>query len=114
MSDFSKTYSQLVIQPIDLINAFKIEFCFASVIKWLTKWHMNKTQENLSKVRYYTSLCKNINEPIGLRFALRMYCLSNGFIKSTNQECLLTEVTDLIFAGMLDDAITITKVRSSI
>ena len=104
MPDYSKTYSTLVVQPVDMVNAFKLDFCFASVIKWLTKWHIDKKSENLIKAKYYTALCTGTNEPIGLRFALRMYCLANGFITSTSQSCLLLNVTDSILNGNLVEA----------
>ena len=104
MPDYSKTYSTLVVQPVDMVNAFKLDFCFASVIKWLTKWHIDKKSENLIKAKYYTALCTGTNEPVGLRFALRMYCLANGFIASTSQSCLLLNVTDSILNGNLVEA----------
>ena len=104
MPDYAKTYSTLVVQPVDMVNAFKLDFCFASVIKWLTKWHIDKKSENLIKAKYYTALCTGTNEPVGLRFALRMYCLANGFIASTSQSCPLLNVTDCILNGNLVEA----------
>ena len=105
MPDYAKTYSTLVVQPVDLVNAFKLDFCFASVIKWLTKWHIDdKKSENLIKAKYYTALCTGTNEPVGLRFALRMYCLANGFITSTSQSCPLLSVTDCILNRNLVEA----------
>lgn len=104
MPDYAKTYSTLVVQPVDLVNAFKLDFCFASVIKWLTKWHMDKKSENLMKAKYYTALCTGTKEPVGFCFALRVYCLTNGFITSMNQSCLLLDVVDGILIGKTYEA----------
>lgn len=104
MPDYTKTYSTLVVQPVDLVNAFKLDFCFASVIKWLTKWHMDKKSENLMKAKYYTALCTGTNEPVGLMFSLRMYCLANGFITSIEQSCLLLDIVYGILIGKIHEA----------
>ena len=79
MPDYAKTYSTLVVQPVDMVNSFKLDFCFASVIKWLTKWHIDdKKSESLIKAKYYTALCTGTNEPVGPRFALRLLYIQKG------------------------------------
>lgn len=105
MTDYSKTYSTLVVQPIDLINAYKLDFCFASVIKWMTKWQMENKAEYITKARYYVSLCETSEVPESFMFALRMYCLANGFIKTLSGNCLLLVVADLVSAKMINHAI---------
>ena len=103
--DYSKTYSTLVVQPIDLINAYKLDFCFASVIKWLTKWQMEKKNEYITKARYYVSLCECSQVPPSFLFALRMYCLVNGFIKSLSENCLLTRAIEDVANKRIEHAI---------
>lgn len=104
LPDYSKTYSTLVVQPIDLINAYKLDFCFASVIKWLTKWQMENKSEYITKARYYVTLCESSEVPASFLFALRMYCLVNGFIKSLSGNCLLITIADLVANKRLDYA----------
>lgn len=105
MPDYAKTYSTLVVQPVDLVNAFKLDFCFASVIKWLTKWHIDKKSENLIKAKYYTALCTGTTEPVGFRFALRMYCVVNGFMKvDSSSTCMLLDVVHDVMKGDIDNA----------
>lgn len=99
-----ESYATLVIQPIDLIRAFKVDFCLASVIKWLTKWHMDKKVEYLNRAKYYINLCEvEYSKP--LLFAIRMYCILNGFMKDNSSTCLLVEVSDLILQSKRDQAI---------
>lgn len=105
MPDYSKTYSTLVVQPIDLINAYKLDFCFASVIKWLTKWQMEKKTEYIIKARYYVSLCESSQVPSSFLFALRMYCLVNGFTKSLSENCLLTNIAEHVANKRIEYAI---------
>lgn len=99
-----ESYSILAIQPIDLVRAFKLDFCFASVIKWLTKWHMEKKTEYLTRAKYYINLCDNTENPTGLLFSLRMYCILNGFMKKDAQSCFLMDVCSLILKGDKDSA----------
>lgn len=100
-----ESYAKLIIQPIDLIRAFKVEFCLASVIKWLTKWHMEKTSECLTRAKYYIPLCENMEYSNSLLFALRMYCILNGFMKDNSSTCLLIEVVKSIMHSKQDEAI---------
>lgn len=106
MPDFSKTYSQLVIQPIDLIYTFNVDFCFASVIKWLTKWHMDgRKNEHLSKAKYYLDLCGYTKPSKELYFAIRLYCMINGFITKEQKRCLLERVSyELLVSSNMDNA----------
>ena len=104
MPDYTKTYGSLVIQPIDLINAFKLDFCFASVIKWLTKWHMERKNEDILKAKYYSRLCYGIEPSNPLKFALRMYCQLNGFLSVGATSCLLMDVTSDIMEGNIERA----------
>ncbi len=100
-----ETYSTLVVQPIDLIRAFKVDFCLASVIKWLTKWHMEKKTEYLTRAKYYVNLCEsNYSYSSELLFGLRMYCILNGFMKDNSSTCLLLSVVQDVMEGKLDDA----------
>ena len=98
-----ETYSTLVVQPIDLIRVFKVEFCLASVIKWLTKWHMEKKVEYLQRAGYYVDLCESEWDK-RLYFALRMYCIVNGFMKDNASTCLLVDVMWDIKHGNRNDA----------
>lgn len=99
-----ESYATLIVQPIDLIRAFKVDFCLASVIKWLTKWHMEKKVESLSRAKYYVNLCES-NYSSELLFALRMYCIVNGFMKADNSStCLLLSVVQDVMEKKLDDA----------
>lgn len=111
MPDCSKTYSTLVVQPIDLINAFKLDFCFASVIKWLTKWQMEKKNEHLTRAKYYLPFCTNSKVTDEFEFALTMYCIANSFIKSPNEQCLLSDVVLLIALKKVHDAIYVIESR---
>ena len=97
--------AKLVIQPIDLIRAFKVDFCLASVIKWLTKWHMEKKSEYLNRAKYYINLCEsNYSYSSELLFAIRMYCILNGFMKDNSSTCLLVDISDLIMQSKRDEA----------
>lgn len=99
-----ESYAKLVIQPIDLIRAFKVDFCLASVIKWLTKWHMEKKSEYLNRAKYYINLCEvEYSKP--LLFAIRMYCILNGFMKDNSSTCLLMDVSNLVMQSKRDEAI---------
>ena len=98
-----ESYAALVIQPIDLIRAFKVDFCLASIIKWLTKWHMEKKVESLSRAKYYVNICES-NYSSELLFALRMYCIVNGFMKDNSSTCLLFSVVEDVMESKLDDA----------
>ena len=98
-----ESYAKLVIQPIDLIRAFKVDFCLASVIKWLTKWHMEKKTEYLNRAKYYIGLCESTYSP-ELLFALRMYCIVNGFMKDNSSTCTMLEVIQSIMKGDIDNA----------
>ena len=98
-----KSYAALVIQPIDLIRVFKINFCLASVIKWLTKWHLEPKVECLTKANYYIHLCdSDISD--ALIFALRMFCIVNGFMSNNSASCLLVDVILDIKNGKQTDA----------
>ena len=98
-----ESYAKLVIQPIDLIRAFKVDFCLASVIKWLTKWHMEKKSEYLNRAKYYINLCEvEYSKP--LLFAIRMYCVLNGFMKDNSSTCLLVDISDLVMQSKRDEA----------
>ena len=99
-----ESYSKLVIQPIDLIRAFKVDFCLASVIKWLTKWHMEKKSEYLNRAKYYVRLCESTYSK-ELLFALRMYCIVNGFMKDNSSSCTMLEVIQNIMNRDIDNAI---------
>lgn len=93
MPDSAKMYSSLNVQPIDLVNEFKIDYCLASVIKWLTKWHMdNHRSSHLDMVRYYIPMCAGTKIDRGFMFALKMFCLANGFIHGMSESCLLLNV----------------------
>lgn len=98
-----ESYSKLVIQPIDLIRAFKVDFCLASIIKWLTKWHMEKKTEYLNRAKYYIGLCDCVYSK-ELLFALRMYCIVNGFMKDNSSTCLLVDISDLVMQSKRDEA----------
>ena len=99
-----ESYAALVIQPIDLIRAFKVDFCLASIIKWLTKWHMEKKYEYLKRAKYYINLCEvEYSKP--LLFAIRMYCIINGFMKDNSSTCLLVDISDLVMQSKRDEAI---------
>ena len=100
-----ESYAKLVIQPIDLIRAFKVDFCLASVIKWLTKWHMEKKSEYLTRAKYYIPLCEDIEYSNSLVFALRMYCILNGFMKDNSSTCLLVEVARCVMQSKRDEAV---------
>lgn len=100
-----ESYAKLVIQPIDLIRAFKVDFCLASVIKWLTKWHMEKKSEYLTRAKYYIPLCEGIEYSNSLVFALRMYCILNGFMKDNSSTCLLVEVVRCVMQSKRDEAV---------
>ena len=98
-----ESYSTLVIQPIDLIRVFKIDFCLASVIKWLTKWQMDNKVEYLTKANYYVNLCgSDVSD--ALFFAIRMFCIVNGFMKDNASTCLLVDVMWDIKHGNRNDA----------
>ena len=98
-----ESYAALVIQPIDLIRSFKVDFCLASVIKWLTKWHMEKKSEYLNRAKYYINLCEvEYSKP--LLFAIRMYCILNGFMKDNSSTCLLVDISDLVMQSKRDEA----------
>lgn len=98
-----ESYAKLVIQPIDLIRAFKVDFCLASIIKWLTKWHMEKKSEYLNRAKYYINLCEvEYSKP--LLFAIRMYCILNGFMKDNSSTCLLVDISDMIMQSKRDEA----------
>ena len=98
-----ESYAALVIQPIDLIRAFKVDFCLSSVIKWLTKWHMEKKTEYLNRAKYYINLCEvEYSKP--LLFAIRMYCIVNGFMKDNSSTCTMLEVIQSVMKGDIDDA----------
>ena len=97
------TYASLKVQPIDLIRVFKIDFCLASVIKWLTKWHLEPKVECLTKANYYIHLCdSDISD--AMFFALRMFCMVNGFMKDNASTCLLVDVVWDIKNGNQNDA----------
>ena len=98
-----ESYAKLVIQPIDLIRAFKVDFCLASVIKWLTKWHMEKKSEYLNRAKYYINLCE-VEYSNSLLFAIRMYCILNGFMKDNSSTCLLVDISDLVMQSKRDEA----------
>lgn len=98
-----ESYAKLVIQPIDLIRAFKVDFCLASIIKWLTKWHMEKKTEYLNRAKYYIGLCDCVYSK-ELLFALRMYCIVNGFMKDNSSTCLLVDISDLAMQSKRDEA----------
>lgn len=86
-----ESYSTLIVQPIDLIRVFKVDFCLASVIKWLTKWHMERKTEYLTRAKYYVNLCDpDVSD--ALFFAIRMFCIVNGFMKDNTSSCLLVDV----------------------
>ena len=89
-----ETYSTLVIQPIDLIRAFKVDFCLASVVKWLTKWQMDRKSEYLTRANYYIKLCDKSTATDEFLFALRMFCIVNGFMKDNSSSCLLTTIVE--------------------
>lgn len=100
-----ESYAKLIIQPIDLVRAFKVEFCLASIIKWLTKWHMENKLEYLNRAKYYIGLCDADYSP-QLFFALRMYCIANKFMESgADKSCLLLDVVWEIMHGQKDKAI---------
>ena len=99
-----ETYAKLVVQPIDLVRAFKVDFCLASVIKWLTKWHMERKSEYLQRVQYYVPLCDDVDVDKGLLFAIRMYCMVNKFMEDNTKSCLLVDVVWLIMNKRIDDA----------
>ena len=104
MSDPSKTYVSLVVQPIDLINAFKLDFCLASVVKWMTKWHMEKRIEYLNKIQYYIDLCHDSPVTVSFMFALRMYCMVNGFMAKDANTCEMLELLIEMQKGDFDQA----------
>lgn len=104
MSDPSKTYSSLVVQPIDLINAFKLDFCLASVVKWMTKWHMDNKSEYLRKVMYYIDLCHDSPIPVPFMFSLRMYCMVNGFMEKDAKTCEMLELFSEMYKKDFDRA----------
>lgn len=87
-----ESYSTLAVQPIDLIRAFRIDFCLASVIKWMTKWQMENKSEYLRRVSYYIDLCENSEIGDQLMFALRLYCMVNGFLKKDSKSCELLDI----------------------
>ena len=99
------SYLTLAVQPIDLIRAFKVDFCLASVIKWLTKWHMERKSEFLQRAGYYVDLCESGWDK-KLYFALRMYCIVNGFMKDNfnSTSCLLVNVVSAIMIGQPKEA----------
>ena len=98
-----ESYAKLVIQPIDLIRAFKVDFCLASIIKWLTKWHMERKSECLQRARYYLDLCEpGLSRE--LYFAIRLYCISNKFMADNSSSCLLESVVLDVMNGERDKA----------
>ena len=99
-----EAYSTLIIQPIDLIRVFKVDFCLASVIKWLSKWHMDNRCEYLTKANYYIPLCDKSAVSDELFFAIRMFCILNGFMKDNSSSCLLVDVIWNIKHKNFDDA----------
>jgi len=100
-----ESYATLVVQPIDLVRAFRVDFCLASVIKWLTKWHMEKKTEYLTRATYYVRLCEsNYDYSSELLFGLRMYCIVNGFMQASSQSCVLMDVCSAILSGDLKKA----------
>ena len=99
-----EAYSTLIIQPIDLIRVFKVDFCLASVIKWMTKWHMDNKVEYLRKADYYIPLCDKSVVSDELFFALRMFCIANGFMKDNSSSCLLVDIAWDIKNKNFDDA----------
>ena len=98
-----EAYSTLIIQPIDLIKAFKVDFCLASIIKWLTKWHMEKKSEYLNRAKYYIGICDCAYSK-ELLFSLRMYCIVNGFMKDNSSTYTMLEVIESVMKGNIDDA----------
>ena len=99
-----ESYATLIVQPIDLIRVFKVDFCLASVIKWLTKWHMERKTEYLTRAKYYVNLCDKSTVSDELFFAIRMYCIVNGFMKDNSSSCLLVNVAWDVKNMNLNDA----------
>lgn len=100
-----ESYAKLIIQPIDLIRAFKVDFCLASIIKWLTKWHMEKKSEYLQRAGYYVDLCDPEWDK-RLYFAVRMYCIANKFMPDNlnSTSCLLASVVGDVMLGQPKEA----------
>ena len=100
-----ESYASLVIQPIDLVRAFRVEFCLASIIKWLTKWHMDRKSEYLNRAKYYIPLCESEYSP-SLLFSIRMYCITNKFMESgADKSCLLVDVVKDIMNNKKEQAV---------
>lgn len=94
MGDLPNTtaYRSLVVQPIEVAMAFRMEFTLASVLKWLTKWHIDHDDSHLAKALYYIDRCGTYSAECRTRlmFALRLYCLVNGFARSGEEgDCKL-------------------------
>ena len=65
---------------------------------------MEKKVESLSRARYYVNLCES-HYSSELLFALRMYCIVNGFMKSDNSStCLLLDVVQDVMKEDIDNA----------
>lgn len=65
---------------------------------------MDRKTEFLTRAKYYIRLCENTPNPMGLLFALRMYCIVNGFMAKDKQSCLLMDVATTIMGGDLKQA----------
>ena len=70
----------------------------------MTKWHMERKTEYLTRAKYYINLCDDTSCPTGFLFSLRMYCILNGFMKKDAQSCLLLDVCINILNGEKDSA----------
>ena len=109
----SSAYNRLSIQPIQLIKAFRLDFCLASVIKWLTKWHMDsdpiQRRKYLENAEYYVWLCERHDPSTrnALMFATTAYCMVNGFAQTDGGKYLLASVVDLVTKGDLEGAATL-------
>ena len=105
------TYGSLVVQPIELITEFNLDFCIASVIKWLTKWHMDENQANrrhyLDNAEYYVRKCSKMDgsDARKLMFALELYCKINNFKCADNPVYLIMQVVSVATNGMNDTGI---------
>ena len=66
---------------------------------------MEKKVEYLSRAKYYVNLCEN-DYSRELLFALRLYCIVNGFMKDNcnSTSCLLVNVVSDIMLGQPKEA----------
>ena len=74
----SNYYTDLVIQPIELILAFGMDFPDGNILKFLTRYCIAKDLNDLNKAIYYCSHSKRaMANAEAFLFSLKLYCMVN-------------------------------------